>query len=266
MTRWALALFLCVLLLVGLVSAGAAADPEEEGLDDFFPLVTRRPVLEREVGFRATHDKGRDGREVRIAPLLAVPILPWWQIQLEMPAVFRDPRHGEAVGGVGDLELENKFVLFHSRESDTLVSGGVGLTLPTGSGARDLGGETAIEPFLAAGTLRGRFYFVAEAAYAWTLKVPGPGPGEQAFTASSAIGYRVRSWLIPFLELTSVTKVRGADEPGAQDRQGRTQVYLTPGVNIQLLPQATLGLGVQLPATSARRFDYRILGSLDWAF
>ena len=265
MTPWR-ALCLSVLLLLSAVSVGTAADPEEEGLDDFFPLVTRRPVLEREVGFRATYDKGHGGREVRIAPALAVPILPWWQIQLEMPAMFRDPRDGEAVGGAGDLELENMFVLYRAKESDTLLSGGVGLTLPTGSGKRDLGGETAIEPFLTAGTRQGRFYLVAEAAYAWTLRAPGPGPGVQAFTAGTAIGYRVRSWLIPFVELTSVTKVRGADEPGARDRRGRTQVYFTPGVNIQLLPAATLGLGVQLPVTNARAFDYRLHGSLDWAF
>lgn len=265
-------MFLGVLLMVGPVSTDAAGDATEAGLDDFFPLVTRRPVLERVVGFRITHDEGRNGPEVRISPAVAVPILPWWQIQLEMPAVFavfKDRRNEDAVGGAGDLELENQFVLFKSRESETaetFVSAGFGLTLPTGSGARALGGETAIEPFLTAGTQRGRVYLVAEIAYAWTLKTPEPGPGPQAFTASAAIGYRAWSWLIPLVELTSVTKIRGADEPGTQDRRGRTQVYLTPGVNIQLLPQATLGLGVQLPITNARTFDYRLHASLDWTF
>jgi hypothetical protein len=264
MTRWVWALGLGVLLLMGPVSS--AALEEEEGLDGFFPLVTRRPVLERVVGFLTTYEEGHRGREVRIAPVLAVPILSWWQVQLEMPAVLRDPRHGEVVAGAGDLHLENLFVLYRSKESDTLLSGGVGLTLPTGSGRRALGGETAIEPFLTAGTLRGHFYLIAEVAYAWTLDAPGPRPRQQVFTASGAMGYRVRSWLIPFLELTSVTKVRGAEEVGAQDRRGRTQVYLTPGVNIQILPRATLGLGVQLPVTNARAFDYRLHASLDWTF
>ncbi len=241
----------CVLLAVGAVLVAipaAAEDTAPLALDDFFPLVTRRPVLERELELRVNTAKGREGRETQIAPALALPIGSWWQLTLEMPVVVTDPRSRDAAGGAGDLQLE------------------VSLTLPTGSERRDLGGELAIEPFLSVGTLRGRAYVVAEIAYGWSLNDVGPHPKGQTLTAGVAAGYAVRPWLIPLVELTTVTRVEGSPQPGNRDRRGQPQLYITPGVNAQLLREVTLGLGIQLPVTSARTFDYTLHGTLDWSF
>ena len=81
-----------------------------------------------------------------------------------------------------------------------------------------------------------------------------------------AAGYAVRPWLIPLVELTTVTRVEGSPQPGNRDRRGQPQLYITPGVNAQLLRELTLGLGIQLPLTSARTFDYTLHGTLDWSF
>ncbi len=259
----------CVLLAVGAVLVAipaAAEDTAPLALDDFFPLVTRRPVLERELELRVSTAKGREGRETQIAPALALPIGSWWQLTLEMPVVVTDPRSRDAAGGAGDLQLESKFLLFMSTDSRTQLSAGVSLTLPTGSERRDLGGELAIEPFLSVGTLRGRAYVVAEIAYGWSLNDAGPHPKGQTLTAGVAAGYAVRPWLIPLVELTTVTRVEGSPQPGNRDRRGQPQLYITPGVNAQLLREVTLGLGIQLPVTSARTFDYTLHGTLDWSF
>jgi hypothetical protein len=259
----------CVLIAVGAVliaSPAAGDDTAPLALDDFFPLVTRRPVLERELEVRVSSTKRRDGRETAIAPALAMPIVSWWQLTLEMPVVFMEPRSGDGADGAGDLELESKFLVFKSSDSRTQLSTGFSLTLPTGSERRDLGGQLAIEPFLSAGTMRGRSYLVAEIAYSWSLNEGGPHPKDQTLTAGVAAGYAVRPWLIPLLELTTVTRVGGSPQPGDRDRRGQPQLYIGPGVNVQLLREVTLGVGVQLPVTNARTFDYTLHGTLDWSF
>ncbi len=259
-------LLLLVCALAVQVSSVAAQDEKATPLEDFFPLVTRRPVLEQEFGVHITGSKGREGRAVQIAPFLAIPILPRWQVELDVPALFRDPRQGAEVGGAGDLEVENKFVLWQSKPTGPMLSGGVAVTLPTGSGARHLGGETAVEPFLSAGLVRRRLYLVAALSYDWTLNAPRPGPPAQTLTSGAAIGYLLRGRVILLLDVSTVTKIRGADAPGTEDHRGPTQVYLTPGVNVQVSPAATLSLGVQLPVTRARAFDYTLHGVLDWSF
>jgi hypothetical protein len=255
-----------VVALATALSAACAADEDARPLENFFPPVTRRPVLEREVGVHVTASKGHEGREVDVVPFVAIPVLPRWQIELDVPTVFKNPRAGAAVAGVGDIELENKFVLSQSRSADTMLSGGVSLTLPTGSGRRDLGGETAVEPFVSAGLVRQGLYLVGGLGYEWTLAAPSPGAPAQTLTSGVAVGYQVRGWLIPLFDVSTVTKVRGRDAPGAEDRRGRTQVYVTPGVNIQLRSAATLSVGVQLPVSTARSFDYALHSVLDWSF
>jgi hypothetical protein len=51
-------------------------------------------------------------------------------------------------------------------------------------------------------------------------------------------------------------RVQSASQPGARDR----------AVNVQLLRELTLGMGIPLPVTSARTFDYALHGSSDWSF
>jgi len=38
----------------------------------------------------------------------------------------------------------------------------------------------------------------------------------------------------------------------------RTQVTLVPGLNVKPFPRSTLAVGVQLPVTKAREFDYQV--------
>jgi len=253
------------LAMLLIASPAMGADTAPIGLDDVFPLITRRPVLEREVGVDVGHTKGGEGRQTQIAPFLAVPVVSWWQLMGEMPIVVTDPRSAPAAGGAGDLELESKFLLFRSTDSRTQLAAGISLTLPTGSERRDLGGQLALEPFISAAMLlRDRVYLAAEMAYRWSLA--GPDPHGQALSVGVAGGYAVRPWLIPLLELTTVTRVEGAPQPGNRDRRGQPQLYLTPGVNLQLLREATLGLGIQVPVTNARTADYVLHGSLNWSF
>src|SRR5437773_12556733 len=85
---------LCALVATSLLllPATAAVAQEEPDIEFFYPVVTRRPVIERELELRVKHEKGRDGRETEMAAAIELPLLPRWQIELEIPVVIADPR------------------------------------------------------------------------------------------------------------------------------------------------------------------------------
>ena len=134
--RSAGALVIALLLLPALP---AWAEDEEPNIEFFYPVVARRPVIERELELSVRHEKGRDGRETEMAGAIELPLRPWWQLEVEVPLVFTDPRDGTSAGGFGDLTVQNKFLLWKSVEHRALIAGGFELTLPSGSERRGLG-------------------------------------------------------------------------------------------------------------------------------
>src|SRR2546423_5863436 len=111
MTRFG-ALLLALLLLLATNPAGAQDSIQNVAF--FYPLRTRRPVIERELEVRVEHAKGRDGRTTEAAAALALPTLPRWQLGIALPLVFQEPKHGDAEGGVGDLSVEYQVLVWQS--------------------------------------------------------------------------------------------------------------------------------------------------------
>jgi hypothetical protein len=243
--------------------APVLAGDEEPSLDFFYPLITRRPVIERELELKAVHLKSDEGRETELAAAIEWPVLPRWQVELEVPLLILDPREDITQAGVGDLELDNKFLLFKSVEHKAQVAAGFELRLPTGSERRGLGGEFAVEPYVTAGIALGDFDVLTSAAYEVNLNAHLHAPREHEVSAGIAAAYRWSRWFTPLVELTTVTRTRGDNEDGLR---GRTQVYVTPGFNTRPLPGTTLRLGVELPVTRAREFDYAVHAGLVWEF
>jgi hypothetical protein len=252
-------------LLVALSSAAVHAADEEASLEFFYPLVTRRPVIERELELRFAHDKAPVGRRSEAAVALELPILPRWQVELEIPVVFTDPRESASAGGVGDIELQNKFLLLKSVEHKALVAAGFEFEFPSGSERRGLGGEAAVAPFLAAGVALGDFDLLGALAYEWNVNAHVRGEREEALTASGAVGYRGIRRFTPLIELVTVTQTRGG-ESDERALRGKTQVSVVPGFNLKLLPGTTARVGVQLPLVDARKADYTLHGGLVWEF
>ncbi len=159
-----------------------------------------------------------------------------------------------------------KFLLFKSVEHAALVATGFEVRFPSGSERRGLGGEAAIEPFVAAGIALGPVDLLTEVAYEWNINANVRGEREQQLTAGLAVGYLVTRRFTPLLELTTVTKVRGEEGEDAPKLRGKTQVYLTPGLNIHPFARTTARFGIQLPVTDAKKFDYALHGGLVWEF
>jgi hypothetical protein len=249
-----------VVFVVFFVALLAATVAWAEGPDDIYgefvyPLVTRRPFLDREFEFRTDHEKGPSGRVTELRGSLEIPVLPRWRVGLEIPLVFTDPRDQHSMGGVGDLTLENKFLLYKFRQRPGQLAAGFEVRLPTGSERRGLGGEAAIEPFLAAGIAFGALDVLVEIAYDFNVNANVLGPNRQELTAGLAAGYRLSRWFLPLLELTTRTVTRGQeDDPLFQ----ATRVSLTPGFNVRPWPETTFAVGIELPVTQPRGFDYAL--------
>ena len=248
-----------VLLMCSAVTP-AYAQYAEPNITFFYPLVTRRPIIERELEFKLNYTKGLDAHETAAALAIEWPILPRLQFEVEVPFTVLDPDAGKVVAGFGDVELQAKFQVFKSVQYRALVAFGLESKLASGSAARGLGGEYAIEPFLTAGIALGPFDLIGEVAYEWILN-GDEHPREQEFTARLAIAYPASKWFIPLLELVTATMTRGP----ASDEESllhKTQVYLVPGFNIRPRPGMTLRVGIQVPVTTAKEFDYRFHSAL----
>ena len=239
------------------------AHAQDQQIAYFYPLRTRRPVIERELELRVEHEKGPEGRTTEVAGAIEFPILPRWQIELEVPLIFRDPREGASMAGVGDLEIDSKFLVW--RDFDWLAAAAIGVEgkLPTGSERRGLGGEAAIEPYVTAGIALGPFDILASVAYEFNLNAHVEGHREQELTASAAAAWRVHRLFSPLVELVTVTRTRGSDD---DKLVGQTRVSVIPGFNAKVAPGMTLRVGIELPLTRPRESDDTLHGGLVWEF
>jgi len=249
---------LALLVFVALSNVSPAhAQQDFQNVSFFYPLRTRRPVIERELELSIEHTKTAEGRTTEAAAAIELPILPRWQVELEVPVVFDDPHDAPAQAGFGDVEIETKVAVWQSLDWLTQIALGLETRLPTGSERRGLGGEAAVEPFVTGGIALGDFDLLASVAYEFNINAHVAGANEQELTASAAVGWRVTRAFAPLVELVTVTRTRGAADDALRDR---TRVTIIPGVNAKLLPGTTLRLGLELPVTRARTGDYSLLG------
>jgi hypothetical protein len=248
-----------VLLAVAVLFSTRPAHAQDgfQNVSFFYPLRTRRPVIERELELTVEHAKTAEGRTTEAAAAIELPIMPRWQVEIEVPVVFNDPRDSTFQAGVGDLRLETKVAVWQSLDWLSQIAVGVEGRLPTGSERRGLGGEAAVEPFVTAGIALGDFDLLASAAYEFNVNARVPGPNEQELTASAAAAWRVTRSFAPLVELVTVTRTRAAPD---DELRHRPRVSIIPGLNAKLLPGTTLRLGIELPLTRARTADYTLLG------
>ncbi|MBI4560667.1 MAG: hypothetical protein HY724_01380 [Candidatus Rokubacteria bacterium] len=231
-------------------------------------LVTEGTLPATEVEATFTISKSREAREYGfgLSSIQYAPV-PSFGLKLAVPFAQSDPRDSApTVGGIGDVSVMAKYAPLILPREQFALSGGLKLTVPTGSERRELGGKFAVAPFLAAGKGFGPVSLQADAFYSWQVNRPrtikpeaeGEEPvrpdKEQGVTANlTAIYYPVER-LSLILELNSATVVRG-DETLKE----RVQLYLTPGVGVEPGSGWSLRGGIQLPVTTAKEFDYNLI-------
>lgn len=264
MMRWWFSLVLVLATIAPVAAEERTAPPtssakdEEFNVEFFYPLVTRRPVIEREFEFKANHAKGDAGRLSDFSAAIELPVLPRWQVELTLPFGSRDPRDGSSQAGVGDIEIEQKFQLLKSIQPRGLLAVGFELRLPTGSERRGLGGEFVIEPFITGGFGIGSFEVLGDVAWDRNLNANVEGPHEQQLSAGAAGAWILSRYVVPLIELRTQTTLRGGEESA----RGLPRVTLVPGFNSRIAPGTPFRLGIELPVSRTRDFDYAVRAGL----
>jgi hypothetical protein len=261
------------LLVLGLLSPALAEEKEEkeEKVEEVSlpsTLVTEgaTPATEVEGTFTISRSSAERAYGFALSSLQYAPV-PSFGLKLAIPFTIRDPRDTEpTVSGFGDVSLMGKYAFLLLPARQFALSGGLKLTFPTGSERREVGGEFAVAPFLAAGKVFGPLSLQADAFYSWQVNRPRPMEPEeegqesvrpdraQGVTANLTATYSPIERLGVILELNSVTVVRG-DEALKE----KVQLYLTPGVSVEPAKGWNLRAGIQLPVTSAKEFDYNLI-------
>lgn len=119
-------------------------------------LKTGKAFPEQEVVLRASHRPDDATRETELEVLYENRIGKAFQYELVLPLRASTAVVGEGAG-IGDVEIEAKKVVHWSRERHSILSLGVGLSLPTGREEEGLGsGTVAFAPFVAFGKAWGR--------------------------------------------------------------------------------------------------------------
>lgn len=115
------------------------------------PLYTEKAYPEDEAVATVDANVNR-GTDVRIELLYEKRVGPKSQLELTLPFRVREqPSRGDTHGGIGDVALGAKHVLFHSLEWGQIASLGAEVSFPSGDRKDGLGtGTTVFEPYLAA--------------------------------------------------------------------------------------------------------------------
>jgi len=184
---------------------------------------------------------------------------PRGQVELVLPIVVDDPRGEATEGGVGDLALSYKHVLYASLQRMTIASASLELVVPSGDRDDGLGdGTVKLEPSLHFGKQIEPFVFQGQ------IKGLAPIDEDRAdrgvryrLAASYPLGPLRRDWW-PSLEFEALQNVTADEE----------SYLLTPQVYkaIRKRGHVAVALGVQVPVGGHYPFDYRVAAFLLWEY
>lgn len=184
-----------------------------------------------------------------------------YQFELDTPFGFANRPDSSWAGGLGDISAANKYVLYSSLKSGTILSGLAGIILPTGSQPLGLGnGTTTFEAALLGAQMLPRRSFIQ---YQGTIEIPTQlALASRAASWSAVLGTSVpfspitRLWS-PMIELTgSRDLVSGA--PNVWSVVPQMQVTLSA------LQHVRANIGVNIPVTQRDANHVQIMTYLLW--
>jgi mono/diheme cytochrome c family protein len=219
-------------------------------------LKTGKAFPEAEWVIRSSHRPARPTRETELEIAYENRLGPRFQYEVEVPLRLATQVAGEG-RGVGDIVLSGKQVLHFDVPRRRILSGGLEVTVPTGSERKGLGeGALFFEPFLAYGQARGRTLVQGRLGFEAEAEGGGERVGTYAVGVSRLLGPPWRAWA-PAVELV-----------GAWDFQARRHdygVWLETSKPLNKLGHVVASLGVQLPIRP-REARYRLEAYLLWDF
>jgi hypothetical protein len=224
------------------------------------PLFTAKAFPENEAVLTHRFTDGTDGDEEWLTELIYERrIGARGQAELKLPFPVTRPAAGRTEGGIGDLGLGYKHVLYADLSRMTIASASLEIVLPSGDVSRGLGDDTVtFEPSFHLGA--GLDPVVLQG------QIQGAAPVDEGradrgvryrLAASYPLGPLRRDWW-PTLEFEAVQNVTRDD----------ATFLLTPQIYraIRIRGHVALALGVQVPLGGREPFDYRLVGFLLWEY
>ena len=155
------------------------------------------------------------------------------QVEVAVPIEAQKGSADAWQGGIGDIAVAAKHVLYHSLGRGTIVSVAGEMLLPTGDDGRGLGGGfTVFEPFVALGQILPRDGFLhVQAGVELPVGADAANPANKEAFWRAAIGQSYmerrfgRSWS-PMIEVVAAHEI-GADEGTQWDLVPQVQVTLS---------------------------------------
>jgi hypothetical protein len=267
--------FLLNFLLIGMAAAAVADDPQqhrpanvEEGehehahppVDLPHAIVTESPVPETELTFRYSFGKnsGDDGSSHGLQASIEYAFNVGFSVEAALPYALLDPDSAGPRGGLDNIEIAAKWATYQFTDYHLLPSAGVAVSLPTGDDERGIGSDRAfeIEPFVRVGYWMDRFHAVGEVRIA----VPfNRRSDERKEGEDFSIGYNLALFYEVTPHIQALVELHGDSAFGGIGGDSAT-LYVSPGVTF--LPfkdeSVLLGVGVSLPITDERDFDYAV--------
>ena len=223
-------------------------------------LFTSKAFPENEAVLSHELTDGRGGDRNWVTQVAAeARVGPRGQVELVIPFVVDDPDPGATEGGVGDLALSYKHVLYASLPRMTIASASLEVVVPSGDRDDGLGdGTVKLEPSLHFGKQIEPLVFQGQ------IKGLAPIDEDRAdrgvryrVAASYPLGALRRDWW-PTLEFEALQNVTAEEE----------SYFLTPQVYkaIRKRGHVAVALGVQVPVGGDQPFDYRLAAFLLWEY
>ncbi|MBI3785148.1 MAG: cytochrome c [Deltaproteobacteria bacterium] len=224
-------------------------------------LITTKAFPEDEFLIKPEFDKGRDGVRDWVTEMsFERRVGARGQIELSLPFAAHDVTGGATTGGIGDMTVAYKHVLYANRPSRTIVAAGVDLGLPTGDRHRHLGeGTVKFAPTLLIGQRLGPIVLQGQ--------IRGDAPIDES-RADRSVRYRLafsypfsslkRDW-VPTVEIEALQNVTAAQH----------QLFVTPQIyrGLSARGHIAVAIGAQIPvAGDPDPFDVRVLSFFLWEY
>jgi hypothetical protein len=224
------------------------------------PLFVEKAFPEDEGVLAFDYQSAPDGRTASWEAALEKRIAARGQIEVSVPAVYVAPKQGSSTSGVGDLGLSYKHVLLADPGWNSIVSGRIAVTLPTGKTNGGIGSGTAVfAPQLLTGHRLGSFILQTEIAA--ELPVDAASADRQMLYAL-ALQYRLGPYkksLVVGVELQQTQAI---------DSEVHAATVLGPTLYLPLSRRGhvALGVGAQFPVAGTRPYDWLLGSFLLWDF
>jgi mono/diheme cytochrome c family protein len=223
-------------------------------------LVTEKAFPENEAVLTTTIDGGSPGA-VGNEFLYEQRLGPRTQFEVVVPLDLQQGSSGSWRGGLGDVAVALKRVLFHSLERGAILSGAAEVIFPTGKEDAGLGaGATIVEPFVAYGQILPRDSFL-QVQSGLELSTNTSRAGHEAFWRA-ALGRTFvedafgRAWS-PMIEVLGAVEL-DSDEPVHWDLVPQLQVSLSKRQHV------LLNAGVRLPLNDRDGRSTTVITYLLW--